>query len=164
MNKYKININRTPPTTEDIQKLRNFDYVLNHSGSHVIPFYRSLWFISSAAAIFILGLLGGLYYLGRENSPMANEQPFIINTPIAIEYDLYKVDCTDSTGIITPSGTIIQIPKGSLVDTQGKMVTGNIELKYMNLKMLPILFAVASQCPMIAQAQLTFLNQPACLI
>ena len=63
MNNYKININRTPPTPEDIARLRNFDEVLGSINGAIKPLYRRLWFVTAAAATVIIGLVGSVILL-----------------------------------------------------------------------------------------------------
>jgi hypothetical protein len=134
MNKYKININRTPPRPEDIAKLRNFDQVLGSISGGIQPFYKRLWFITAAAAIIIVGLVSSVFYMNHviDNKEANNKKhlPFIQTTPIAVSYETYEVNCNDSTGITTSSGTVIQIPKGSLVDAKGNAVSGDVKVKF----------------------------------
>lgn len=44
--------------------------------------------------------------------------PFINPTPIAVRYDSYNVNCSENIAFTTPSGTVIKIPQGTLVDAQ----------------------------------------------
>ncbi len=130
MNNYKININRTPPTPEDIARLRNFDEVLGSINGAIKPLYLRLWFVSAAAATVIIGLVGSVILLTHPENSKLSDRPFINPAPITIQNETYTVNCDDSTGIITPSGSIIQIPKGSLVDQNGKVVSGVVDVQY----------------------------------
>lgn len=130
MNNYKININRTPPTPEDIARLRNFDEVLGSINGAIKPLYRRLWFVTAAAATVIIGLVGSVILLTHRENSKLSDRPFINPAPITIQNETYTVNCDDSTGIITPSGSVIQIPKGSLVDQNGKVVSGVVDVQY----------------------------------
>lgn len=58
----KVNIDRKPITSEEINKYKNFDTILNQFPGYTTPRYKTGWFITGLAGTLIL--LGCIAFLG----------------------------------------------------------------------------------------------------
>ncbi|MCX6297429.1 MAG: hypothetical protein NTX97_15495 [Bacteroidetes bacterium] len=155
--KRKININRPEISSEEIAKRKNFDSVLKHSASvGGKPLFKKPWFLSGVIAVTIavvttvvlldqnkkgkqssvsenktqlsnsdsLALLA--FYKEQESKPCINPPLKEINVP----YSVFKFAAAKGAQLEIGSGSKLTIPKNAFVDEKGKILKGEIELRY----------------------------------
>ena len=127
MKKIKINIDRPQVKSEDIASRQNFDKVLDGYQKLKPPIFKNPWFygaigVASLAILFTIGSLNSNTDT-YENKITSNNQELpkdtkCIHSPIEsvnVDFKTYTVNTTKEETINLPSGTIITIPKGSLI-------------------------------------------------
>jgi len=153
--KKKININRPEMSSEEIAKGKNFDSVLKKHIKANMPVYKKTWFLSSivlavVAVVTIIALktkapvkeiadakqqatllisdstaLIG-FYKNEEVKPCINPPLEGVNIP----YTIYKVNAERGGTFDFKTGSKIVIPKNAFVDENGKLLKGEVELRY----------------------------------
>ena len=86
-----------------------------------------------SGVLSIAGIIG-LFFLALNCSQEIQVQaPKLINPPIPglePKYNEFMVDASLGGEFTLPSGTVISVPPGSLVDETGKIISGKANLKY----------------------------------
>lgn len=146
--KRKINIDRKPLASEEINATKDFGSLMNKmagTGS-VSPKLISKnmgWFIGSIATIVIATGI----YLGTKNTPSSPiklavketiESDSIVNKPIInpvipeadIPNESYFINAKEGGKVKHHTGTEITIPEGAFMDEKGNVVTGKVEIQY----------------------------------
>jgi len=154
--KRKINVNRPEISTGEISQRKNFDSVLKqHYTINTKPFFKKPWFLSSVVAT--VALVTTVVLINTNNSNTKNQQPIAdkqqlikdsialnefyakeeaktgINPPlknIDIPYTTYKVNVQQGATLDFETGSTITIPKNAFADTNGKLLKGEVEIKY----------------------------------
>jgi hypothetical protein len=137
MEKFNIKRNREPLSEEDIRKGQDFNAFMNayeakQSGnSGTKSFFRSPKFFA-LAAVAILAIIAGVFFFSDEESA--------IETPVAFidpAFDgagapdtTFTVDAATGGMLFDAYGTIINIPPFAFHDSSGKVVNGNIEIRF----------------------------------
>ncbi len=155
--KKKININRPEISSEEIAKRKNFDSVLKHSATiGGKPLFKKPWFLSGVIAVTIavvatvvlldqnkkgerssvsenqvklsnsdsLALLA--FYKEQESKPCINPPLKEVNVPYAV----FKIAAEKGAKLEIGSGSKLTISKNAFVDENGKILKGEIELRY----------------------------------
>ena len=97
---------------------------------------KKIIYWSIAASLLILISISGYYYL-FVSKPV--EQKFVFNNVIPpfknadIQFKEYQVQADKGAVISYKTGTIITIPKDAFVDKEGKVIQGNVSVKYREL-------------------------------
>jgi hypothetical protein len=120
------------------------------------PFFKKPWFLSGAVvatiavvtAVFVMNHQGekknDAPELSQNEQPAANSQELeafykaeeakpCINPPIPglnVEYTVYKVIAEKGATLNFKTGSTITIPKNAFTDANGKMIKGEVELRY----------------------------------
>ncbi|CAN5915161.1 hypothetical protein BH11BAC7_BH11BAC7_20290 [soil metagenome] len=107
MKKYKVNIDRQKPSSEEISAGRNFDELMKQykaAPGNVVskPFWKSAWFIGSLATTVIV-VSGIFIYQGQAQDQNQNKLIPVVQTPVAPSSDS---DFT-RTGVQAISGSFI---------------------------------------------------------
>jgi hypothetical protein len=150
--KNKVNINRPEISSEEIAKRKSFDSILNKQVPLNKPFFKKPLFLSgiaiatiaTVAAIFLLKnneekirptttqvtttdtTLLADFYKKEEAKPCINPPIDGLNIPATI----YKVTAEKGASLDFKTGSKITIPKNAFVDKAGKLLKGEIELRY----------------------------------
>lgn len=146
--KRKINIDRKPLASEEINATKDFGSLMNKmagmgSVSPKLISKSTGWFIGSIAAIVIATGI----YLGTKEVPSIPvklaiketiESDSIVNKPIInpaipeadIANESYFVNAKDGGKIKHHTGTEITIPEGAFMDEKGNVITGKVEIQY----------------------------------
>ena len=127
MKNVKINVDRPQIKSEDIASKQNFNKVLNGYQKLKPPIFKNPWFygaigVASIAILFTIGSIN-LNPDKHENNITLNNQELpedtkCIHAPIEnvnIDFKTFNINTTKEETINLPSGTIITIPKGSLI-------------------------------------------------
>ena len=127
MKNVKINVDRPQIKSEDIASKQNFNKVLNGYQKLKPPIFKNPWFygaigVASIAILFTIGSIN-LNSDKHENNITLNNQELpedtkCIHAPIEnvnIDFKTFNINTTKEETINLPSGTIITIPKGSLI-------------------------------------------------
>ncbi|MES2140095.1 MAG: hypothetical protein V4511_10340 [Bacteroidota bacterium] len=152
--KRKTNINRPEIKSEEISKGKNFDSVLKKQGTLTKPLFKKTWFLSSVviatvAVITAIALLTNnpendhavtkpAISINADNSVLAEfykkeEAKPTINLPLEgvnIPYKIYKVIAEKGASLDFKTGSKMVIPKNAFVDENGKLLKGEVELRY----------------------------------
>lgn len=155
--KRKVNINRPEISSAEIARRKNFDSVLKQSKiGGTKPLIKKPWFLSSVVAVTV-AVVATVVLLNQnkkaDNQPLAKNQEVLsnsdslalqafykeqeskpcINPPIEglnIEYTSYKVIAEKGANLDFKTGSKITIPKNAFVDLDGKILKGEIEVRY----------------------------------
>ena len=127
MKNVKINVDRPQIKSEDIASKQNFNKVLDGYQKLKPPIFKNPWFygaigVASIAILFTIGSIN-LNPVKHENNITLNNQELpedtkCIHEPIEnvnIDFKTFNINITKEETINLPSGTIITIPKGSLI-------------------------------------------------
>ena len=132
MDKRKMNLDRDPISSEQIQAKQNFDAILSNYQLLKKPFFKSKWFWG-ATGLATLGLVTvfGLSNLNNniayaENTTLTNNQPLTSNLPEdtpcvlpvvenAVSYEVHNVMALEGATLKLKDGSIIKILPGSLI-------------------------------------------------
>lgn len=128
MKKLKINLDRPPLESKYIESKQNFDHVLNGFKQLKPPIWKNPWFygpvgVASLALVLSIGLINAKNDIHDNTSTLtaSNELPEdtkCIHAPISTtdhEFKSFNIDPAKDQTITLPSGTTIDIPKGSLM-------------------------------------------------
>lgn len=156
----KFNIDRPKVSDDEINKHKDFDKLVRQFKEQSIQKARSdkSWWknksIKYAAVISGITVVCTVTYLALFNKPKSTSNDKIITQstsktesvspqptafikpPLAkvnTTYTRYKVDNNKGADINHPSGSKIRIPKNSLVNKQGELITGEVEILYREL-------------------------------
>ncbi len=133
MNKYKINLNQEKLSEKEIVQQMDFDkfmsdYVAKPSWMlNGIKLYTLIG--TTITAVAIAGFL--IYKTSELNSDMV-PLPFI-NPPLKsmdIPFESYQVNMDKDTTILFKTGSIIQVPANSFIDSNGNNVSGVVDMNY----------------------------------
>ncbi|MGB1041378.1 MAG: hypothetical protein ACPGVD_10935 [Flavobacteriales bacterium] len=147
--KRKVNINRKPLASEEINATKDFGSLVSKMGgaSQVSPKPKGNatgWLIGGIAAVAIVT---GIYFGTKNTTPATQEtNPVIANQPDTlkqkapvinpllaqadIKNESYKVDADKGGKIKHHTGTEITIPEGAFMDEEGNIITGKVEVQY----------------------------------
>lgn len=127
MKKLKINLDRPPLESKHIESKQNFDHVLNGFKQLKPPIWKNPWFygpvgVASVALVLSMGLINAKNDTHENTSTLtANELPEdtkCIHPPVSTidhPFTSFNIDPAKDQTITLPSGTTIDIPKGSLM-------------------------------------------------
>lgn len=151
--KKKVNINRPDISSEEISKRKNFDSVLKQHTVITKPFYKNPWFLSGGGMALVAAVIAIVLQLNSVDAV----KPKAVNTEIAVDsaaladfyrteeakpciapplagldipFTSYKVIAEKGGTLEFKTGSKITIPKNSFVDSEGKLVKGEVELHY----------------------------------
>lgn len=150
----KTNLNRPEISSEDISKGKNFDSVLKKQMSMTKPLYKKPWFLSSVV-VAVVGAVTAIALLPKDqvknnakldqvatvnadsavlsNYYLAEESKPTINPPLAgvnVPYTVYKVIAEKGATLDFKTGSKVVVPKNAFVDENGKLLKGEVELRY----------------------------------
>lgn len=153
--KKKVNINRPDISSEEISKGKNFDSVLKQHTAANKPFFKKLWFLSGVVAVTVAVVAAVVLQIkepennNTENVQQSNERyadsaalnsfykteeaKRCINPPLEglnIPTTIYKVIAEKGATLNFKTGSKIIIPKNVFVDENGKVLKGEVELRY----------------------------------
>ena len=161
MKKYKVNLNRSKITSEEIASRRDFDTVLNSYSKVSKPFYKTAGFAAGTAIAAVVMLLGAWWYSTtgneshslRETAEVASTQDFtyqpkdndrqyrstsFVNPPLGekmnVQFASYKVKAGKGGEFTHSTGSKLKVPKDAFVDNNGNIVKGEVELRYREFK------------------------------
>lgn len=152
--KRKTNINRPEISSEEIAKGKNFNSVLNEQVTITKPLFKKGWFLSSVVVatvgvITAISMLTGNpendnvktnpaatinaddavlaeFYKNEEAKPSINPPLEGVNIP----YKIYKVIAEKGATLDFKTGSKMMIPQNAFVDENGKLLKGEVELRY----------------------------------
>lgn len=152
--KRKVNINRPEISSAEIAKRKNFDSVLKQTTSvGAKPLIKKPWFLSSVVAVTI-AIVTTVVLMNQNNKtdlPVADNQQQIsdslalqafykaeeakpcIAPPIKglnVEYTTFKVIAEKGATLEYKNCSKIIIPKNAFADENGKLLKGEVELRY----------------------------------
>ncbi|MCE9540922.1 MAG: hypothetical protein K8R85_17145 [Bacteroidetes bacterium] len=152
--KRKTNINRPEMSSEEISKGKNFDSVLKNQVTITKPLFKKTWFLSSVV-IATVGVITAIFVLTKNptnDNAKTNPAPTIntddavltefykseeakptINPPLEgvnIPYKIYKVIAEKGASLDFKTGSKMVIPQNAFVDENGKLLKGEVELRY----------------------------------
>lgn len=133
MKNFKINTNRQPLTDADINAGKDFSKVLESYNAIKAPFYKTAKFWFGASALAVVATVAVLLFNGMDGKHTPLYSSNFINPPVA-ECDIKKtgfiIPANADTVLTYQSGSKIQVPANAFLDESGKVVTGEVELKY----------------------------------
>ncbi|MGZ4055194.1 MAG: hypothetical protein ACXVPU_04870 [Bacteroidia bacterium] len=154
--KRKINLNRPEISSEEILKRKNFDSVLKgHAKISGKPLLKKPWFLSSVIAVTVAVVVTAVllnkntqnkdqdskqivattnsdslaleaFYKAQETKPCISPPIKGLNVP----YTTYKVIAEKGAELDTKTGSKLIIPKNAFADENGKLIKGEVELRY----------------------------------
>ena len=152
--KRKTNNNRPEKKSEEISKGKNFDSVLKKHGTVTKPLFKKSWFLSSVV-VATVGVIIAISMLTKnpENDNAATKPATTINADngalaefykkeevkptinpplegVNIPYKIYKVIAEKGATLDFKTGSKVVIPKNAFVDENGKLLKGEVELRY----------------------------------
>ena len=148
MSEYKINMDRSDPTPEEIARNKDFSKVLNQYSTLTQPVYTKTWFLSTATLVVAAGLLiVANLFMDKKDQEKDVEQSYVyqpsqvdlitqepfVNPPLDgtdIPYETYIVDAAEKSKLKYHTGTKIKVPKNAFIDEKGNDIDGEVELRY----------------------------------
>ena len=152
--KRKINLNRPQISSEEIQSRKNFDSVLKgHAKISGKSLFKKPWFLSSVIAVTIAAIVT-VVVLNKNTNKQDTQTALVTNTAdsLALEafykseeakpcisppikglnvpYTSYKVIAEKGADLDFKTGSKLKIPKNAFVDKDGKLIKGEVELRY----------------------------------
>ena len=152
--KRKVNINRPEISSAEIAKRKNFDSVLKQTTNvGAKPLIKKPWFLSSVVAVTI-AIVTTVVLMNKNNKTdltvadikdqvadslalaefyKAEEAKPCIAPPIKglnVHYTTYKVIAEKGANLEYKTGSKIIIPKNAFADENGKLLKGEVELRY----------------------------------
>ena len=137
---YKIVINPKQPSQEQIAGHMDFDALLDqleaNKGQRNTGRIRRLYYYggAAAAAIALLLVLWGINPADYEQQQQAyfEEQPYIMPPFADVEptFTSYKVDVNQGGVYEYASGSRLVVPAAAFMDDRGKLITGEVEIRY----------------------------------
>lgn len=128
MKKLKINLDRPPLESKYIESKQNFDHVLNGFKQLKPPIWKNPWFygpvgVASLALVLSIGLINAKNDTHENTSTLTASEELpedtkCIHAPLStIDHDFtsFNIEPFKDQTITLPSGTTINIPKGSLM-------------------------------------------------
>lgn len=142
MKNAKINKNRPEISSNDINKTKDFDYIIKHS-KKTFPYRKSL-IIGGILSSFILI---GIVLLNRQKeiqTPIKNNKVY---SPINFDnnHEVFTIATDTNSRITTKDNSIIEIPSNAFM-LNGQTVTDSVQLKFEKYTTIPEIFI--SQIPM----------------
>jgi hypothetical protein len=162
MKKYKVNLNRSKITSEEIASRRDFDTVLKSYSKVSKPFYKTAGFAAGSAIAAIAIAVGVWWYSAsgtndnnsvRETADLTAKQDFTyqprgdnreyrkswyVNPPLGekmnVQFASYKVNAGKGGEFIHQTGSKLKVPKDAFVDENGDIVKGEVEVRYREFK------------------------------
>ena len=150
--KRKVNVDRAEISSEEIAKRKNFNSVLKHSTRGGKPIFKNKWFLSSIA-VAVVAAVSIVALLNNPISKTAKKELSVVKTDslelsdfykkekskpcispplknINIEYTIYKLSAEKGAVLDFKTGSKLIVPKSSFEDSNGKVLKGEIELRY----------------------------------
>ncbi len=124
----KININRPVITAGEIESFKDFGSLVNRYESASRFRYYKFGVMGLAVAAVAL-----IVILTVWRTPAGDPSVAFVNPPmkgIDIGYSSYKVDAAQGAELTYKTGSKIKIPQDAFLDKNGKVVTGNVDVKY----------------------------------
>lgn len=131
--KYKINFNREKLSPEEMNKRMNFEEFINGAPAPAGMLSKITGTVKWAALAGVAGLVAVAAYLFAGDGKEMTEQTSFINPPIEgvnIRYSNFDIDVSHDTTLIYETGSTINIPAGAFIDKHGKLITGDVEIRY----------------------------------
>ena len=148
--KRKVNVNRPELSSEEIVKRKDFNSVLKHSSIVNQTFLKKPWFLSSV--VIVAAVVSTVLLLNNKNPATINQQLTTNKDSIAladfykkeeakpcispplkninIEYTTYKVIAEKGATLDFKTGSKLVVPKNAFADDKGKLLKGEVELRY----------------------------------
>lgn len=143
-NQPKININRKPVSSSQIEGMRDFGSVLRGYSAAKAPFYKKGWFIGSASAVVALIIVGVLLLQKTDkpqlteagNVPVAEAEAFIKPAlpGVDVKFSSFTIQSGVADTIEVAGGSRIIIPPCPFVDKSGNELKGAVEIKYREMR------------------------------
>ncbi|MGE3824232.1 MAG: hypothetical protein AB7G44_08395, partial [Bacteroidia bacterium] len=129
MSKIKFNTNRRNITDEQALKHKSFDKVMAGYKAMNTPLYKTFKFWAGAGVAVTTVVVATLLITSnlKKETESSVKPPF---ENLDVSTDLYLIDASKDTTIITKSGSQIKITANSFVDKNGTPVTGKVEIRY----------------------------------
>lgn len=143
----KININRTPLKSEEINNLQNFGSVLKGAKAFNTPFYKEGWFWGAAGTACVAAIVLVLVFNGPANTeagaPKAQTSFIQPAMPgVDVEFASFEVESGKADILQMPTGTRVLIPACPFVDKDGKEITGKVQIRFREFRD-PVDFAIS---------------------
>ena len=148
--KRKVNVNRPELSSEEIVKRKDFNSVLKHSSIVNQTFLKKPWFLSSV--VIVAAVVSTVLLLNNKHPTTINQQLTTNKDSIAladfykkeeakpcispplkninIEYTIYKVIAEKGATLDFKTGSKLIVPKNAFADDKGKLLKGELELRY----------------------------------
>lgn len=137
---YKIIVNPKQPSQEQIAQHMDFDALLDKleadKGQKNAGRIRRLYYYggAAAAAIALLLVVWGINPADYEQQQMAyfEEKPYVMPPIADVEptFTSYKVDVNQGGVYEYESGSRLVVPAAAFMDDRGKLITGEVEIRY----------------------------------
>jgi hypothetical protein len=133
---YNIKINPPKLSSEQIEKHKNFDALLEQfnqsatkkkSANKTKVRYMILASVAVAASLAFLLIYRGLFNEEKQENMLALKQPF---SKIDIGFSNYQVDAEKGDTLMHESGSMVVVPAAAFVDEKGKPVSGKVDIQY----------------------------------
>ena len=154
--KRKVNLNRPQISSEEILKRKNFDSVLkSHIKVNGKPLLKKPWFLSSVIAVTIAAVVTVVLLNKTSNNQQPKSSNELLTTnadslaleafykseeakpcispPIKglnVSFTTFKVISEKGANLDFKTGSKLIIPKNAFADESGKLVKGEVELRY----------------------------------
>lgn len=133
MSKYKINTNREKLSEQEITQHMNFNKFMSGYAAKAGWFAKGvkLYSLISASAA-VVAVSAYLVYNSAASADVLSVKPFI-DPPVRaldIAADKFVLNTERDTTIVYKTGSIVEIPANSFVDSNGNDVKGEVELHY----------------------------------
>lgn len=143
MTKHKIITGKEPVSSEEIAKRRDFESILKSVKK--VPFYQKPIFLASiAAGVVIVAAINLFFILKKDpniNNSISKDTKNAVEAPAKTEinppmpevnfaYQVFEAKNDEETNWKSERGSTVHIPKNALVDKNGKLIKGKVEVKF----------------------------------
>jgi hypothetical protein len=149
--KPRIDIDREPVSSEEILARRNFNQLMTNAQLIQKPFYKSNWFISTVSVATLATVAAVVYMNTGSPSPDASTSATTTSDSTSTEmlayaedspcikppikgaekpFTTYTIDNQEGACFVHETGSVVSIPKNSIVDANGNPVQGKVEIRY----------------------------------
>ncbi|MCC6690821.1 MAG: hypothetical protein IT235_04750 [Bacteroidia bacterium] len=133
MGKYKINTNREKLSEQEITQHMDFNKFMSGYAAKAGWFAKGvkLYSLISASAS-VVAVSAYLIYNSAASADVSSVKPFIDPPVRALDIvaDKFVLNTERDTAIVYKTGSIVEIPANSFVDSDGNDVKGEVELRY----------------------------------
>lgn len=147
----KVNINRPKVSSSEIQAKQNFAQVESAAKLASKAFYQTTWFGATMASVAIIAVASVLWFnhdpekqetaaktdkIESDSTKTliayAEDKPCILPPKPSKDkaFDIYTVDASKDGTFTHHTGSEVRFPKGSIVDENGNLVSGDVDIQY----------------------------------